>query len=79
MAKYFTVKGIFKRFAKDPKNTVGIESFTKIVKEELTQLNITHSDACCPLTDFRPVRWNVDLAQLEYLSDAEAGTYTPVS
>jgi len=73
----YVVKGLFKKIFGTPKSLIGLESFNKIIKTALGELNVTYEDPCCP-TDFAPVRYNKDSGQLEYLSDAEAGTYTQV-
>lgn len=75
--KFYFLKGLVKSFKSGPKSEIGLISANKVFKEVLTDLNVTFEDPCCP-TDYAPVRYNKDLSQLEYLSDAEAGTYTAI-
>lgn len=76
--KFYFLKGFIKSFKSQPKSEIGLISAEKVFKEILTDLNVTHEDPCCSTT-YAPVRYNKTTNKLEYLSNAEAGTYTVIA
>ena len=76
--KFYFLKGFIKSFKSQPKSEIGLISAEKVFKEILTDLNVTYEDPCCSTT-YAPVRYNKTTNKLEYLSNAETGTYTVIA
>jgi hypothetical protein len=75
--EFYFLQGFFKSFKSKPKSEIGLISAKKAFREVLAQLNVTNEDPCCE-TIYAPVRYNRTTNRLEYLSNAELGTYTQV-
>ncbi len=68
---YYFVNGFFKRLPPNPKSTVGLTEFKKVLKWELVNLNVPFVDSCCLEGEtIFPVRNNA--GALETLDDTGA-------